>query len=631
MNREVLDGWCERGILGLALAILVFGPLATGAVGTLEFLVLQGLTLGVLLLWGARFWLNGRPQLLWPPICWAVAAFTLYAIIRYLAADVEYTARQELIRVLVYAFLFLAVINNLHRQESVQVICVTLVFLAMAIAFYAVYQFLANSDRVWNLIKPYPHRGSGTYISPNHLGGFLEQLLPLALGYAMLSRLKPVAKVFMGYAAVVILAGIAVTVSRGSWMATGLSLVLFFGVLLFHRAHRLPSVALLGVIALGCVLVLPQSFSMRLRFKQLFVHGRVNDDFRFALWQPAFRMWQDNPWWGAGPAHFNIRFRQYRPEEVQMQPDRAHNDYLNTLADWGLVGAGLVASAWVLLGLGVVKTWGFVRGTASDLGGKKSSTKFAFVLGTSTGLAALLFHSALDFNMHIPANAILAVTLMALLSSHLRFATERYWLRLGFAGKLLASGLLLAGAIYLAYQGSRRAQEYVWLERARHAPTFSAQQAGFLARAFAAEPMNWETALAAGDAYRIQSKDGGTDYRELARQAMDWYGRCMKLNRWNGYGFLHYGGCLDWVGRQAESALYFSKADELDPNNYNTANYIGLHYVELGDYAAARSWFERSQHLEWRENTTALSYLGIVNARLLEAATNTVSRRLNGL
>ena len=118
MNRETLDRWCERGILGLVLAILVLGPLATGAVRPLEFLIIQGLTLGVLVLWGARLWLSPRPQLLWPPICWAVAAFTILAIGRYLTADIEYVARQELIHILVYAFLFFAVLNNLYRQES---------------------------------------------------------------------------------------------------------------------------------------------------------------------------------------------------------------------------------------------------------------------------------------------------------------------------------------------------------------------------------------------------------------------------------------------------------------------------------------------------------------------------------
>src|SRR5512137_2973348 len=129
MNREALDRWCERGILGLVLAILVLGPLATGAVRPLAFLILQGLTLGVLGLWGARLWLNPRPQLLWPPICWAVVAFVALAVGRYLTADIEYVARQELVHILVYAFLFFAILNNLYRQESLAVIACTLVFL----------------------------------------------------------------------------------------------------------------------------------------------------------------------------------------------------------------------------------------------------------------------------------------------------------------------------------------------------------------------------------------------------------------------------------------------------------------------------------------------------------------------
>src|ERR1035437_2236017 len=150
MNREALDLLCERGILALVLTILVLGPLATGAVRPLPFLIIQGLTLGVLGLWVARLWLDARPRLLWPPICWAVVAFTLYAIGRYLTADIEYVARQELIHILVYAFLFLAVLNNLYRQETIQIISCTLVFLAMAISFYAIYQFLTHSTRVWN-------------------------------------------------------------------------------------------------------------------------------------------------------------------------------------------------------------------------------------------------------------------------------------------------------------------------------------------------------------------------------------------------------------------------------------------------------------------------------------------------
>ena len=51
MNRESLDRWCERGILGLVLGILVFSPLAYGAVRMQDFLVVQFFMICALILW----------------------------------------------------------------------------------------------------------------------------------------------------------------------------------------------------------------------------------------------------------------------------------------------------------------------------------------------------------------------------------------------------------------------------------------------------------------------------------------------------------------------------------------------------------------------------------------------------
>jgi len=623
MNCEVLDRWCERGILALVLAILVSGPAAFGAVPTPAFLTIQVLTLGVMLLWGARLWLQPRPQLLWPPICWVVVAFAVYAVVRYFTADIEYVARQELIRVLVYAFLFLAILNNLHRQEATRIISVVLIFLGMAIAMYALYQFITGSNRVWHVInQAYPNRATGTYICPNHLGGFLEMLLPLGLACVLISRAKPVLKVLLGYASLMILAGIAVTLSRGSWVATALSLLLFFGVLFFHRAHRLTSLLVLVLIIGAGGFFLSRGIVFQSRIKQLKVPAKVERDTRVALWQSALEIWQENIWWGVGPAHYDYRFRQHRPESVQQRPAWAHNDVLNALADWGLAGTALVAGAWVLLGLGVVKTWPFVRSTASDLGGKSRSNKFALVLGTSAGLFAILVHSVVDFNMHIPANAVLAVTLMALLTSHLRFATEAYWTRVNTGIRLVASVVLVGGGVYLGLQAWRNGAEYFYLRRAAAAPNFSPARVAWLKKAFAVEPTNPEVPFAIGEAFRIQSAEGGQNYRELAEQALEWFGRSLKLNRWGGYGYLRYGWCLDWLDRPVESQPYFDRAVELDPNGYFTLANVGLHYVQIGNYAAAKPWFERSLRLQWKDNPIARSYLEIIRTRMLEAATN---------
>lgn len=643
MNREVLDRWCERGILALILAILVFGPLAYGAVDTVPFLIIQGLTAAVLLLWVGRLWLNSRPQFLWPPICWAVLAFSLYAIARYFTADIEYVARQELIRVLVYAFLFFAILNNLHRQEFIQIAVLILVFLAMAISGYAIYQYLANSDKVWFAIKPYPHRGSGTYICPNHLGGFLEMLVPLGLAFTLSSRLNHVAKILVGYASLVILAGIAVTVSRGSWIATILTLLLFFFVLSFHRAHRLAAFLALFVIIGGGAYLLPKSHFFHQRARQLVntQTGQIDDDTRFDIWNSAYRMWRENPWWGVGPAHFDRRFRAFRPPNIQMQPDRAHNDILNTLTDWGIVGAVLVSCAFVLLGIGIAKTWPAVRVTQRDIGEKKRSNKFAFVLGASIGLVAILLHSLVDFNMHVPANAIVAITLMALLSSHFRFATDRYWITARPWFKVTASLFLLAGAVYFAGQDWRLGAEYVWINRAEQASPYSPEQVALLTKAFAIEPKNPDTAYRIGKAYRIQSEEGGMryegqgleglTYKDLASRAMQWFDRSSKLDPWNAYNFANYGWCLDQLGRQTESAPYFDKANGLDPNGYYTLAMIGIHYFEIDDPAASKPWFERSIRLQWDDNPISRTYLQMANQKLMEAATNDLAARLNSI
>ena len=88
LSRQNLDEWCGRLILGLVLAMLVFAPLAFGAVDEWAFLVVQGLAAAVFLLWGARLWLNPKPKLLWPPLAWVVVTFTVYAIARYFTSDI---------------------------------------------------------------------------------------------------------------------------------------------------------------------------------------------------------------------------------------------------------------------------------------------------------------------------------------------------------------------------------------------------------------------------------------------------------------------------------------------------------------------------------------------------------------
>jgi tetratricopeptide (TPR) repeat protein len=238
-----------------------------------------------------------------------------------------------------------------------------------------------------------------------------------------------------------------------------------------------------------------------------------------------------------------------------------------------------------------------------------------------SGLFALAVHSLVDFNLHIPANALAGVTLLALVASNVRFATKRYWLRARRPAGVAVTGALGLAMIYFAAQGWRRAGETVWTVRAEYLPPFSSEQAAALQKALACEPKNFETAYNLGQCFRIQSRDGGSNYVELAQQALDFYALGSRLNPADAYCPLGSGMCLDWLGRHAEAEPFYAAAEARDPNgNYIVAG-VGWHYLQIGDYAAARQWFIRANKLaNWHNDTARNSIFEICEPRLTERA-----------
>ncbi len=148
------------------------------------------------------------------------------------------------------------------------------------------------------------------------------------------------------------------------------------------------------------------------------------------------------------------------------------------------------------------------------------SSRYAFYLGAVSGLFALAVHSLVDFNLHIPANALAGVTVLALVASNLRFATKRHWLRARLPLQLALTGALGVAVIYFAGQAWRRGGETLWLARAESLPNFSTERAAALQKALACEPENFQTAYDIGECFRTQSLDGGTNYVELAQMAL---------------------------------------------------------------------------------------------------------------
>jgi hypothetical protein len=271
-----------------------------------------------------------------------------YAAIRYLLADVEYVARLEALRILVYGLLFFLILNNLHRQDSIHILLAALLGVGTLISVYALYQFLTGSNQVLGFAKPpaVHGRGSGTFICPNHLAGYLEMLIPVALAILILSRGGALTRILAAYAALMMAAGLAVSVSRGGYLSASIALCAFAGVLIQFRSFRRYVWWGLAAAVVARALFWPLPPDRR-RLRLMFVQGQQENALgRLDLWRPA-RMWLDHPWFGVGrdisiSGSRRIVRKRFNPGVL------GPNDYLNALADWGAVGASSWQEDWVV-------------------------------------------------------------------------------------------------------------------------------------------------------------------------------------------------------------------------------------------------------------------------------------------
>jgi O-antigen ligase len=102
-----------------------------------------------------------------------------------------------------------------------------------------------------------------------------------------------------------------------------------------------------------------------------------------------------HPVLGVGLGNFETAYPGYQSFPSDLWIDYAHDDYVEAIAETGVVGAVLIFSALVL----------FRRLAFRDCGQWLRSGGSWIRLGAALGCCGLLVHSLFDFNLHIPANA----------------------------------------------------------------------------------------------------------------------------------------------------------------------------------------------------------------------------------
>lgn len=275
---------------------------------------------------------------------------------------------------------------------------------------------------VWYVIESW--RRLGTYSVARRDGMAASRAERLALARAVFMAL-----LLLGSGAT-ILGGIVASLSRGAWLGVGVGALVT--ALLYGRFIRL--VTLMALAAVGAVILSGQTWLVPEDFRE-----RISDSIaqvqpfdvrnvtitdenfaaaeRFAHWQAGFDMFEDYPALGVGAGNFNERYEEYAVRETfRHSQGHAHNFYIHTLAETGLVG---LLAYLTLLG-GVVAL--ALRVLLSRRG--QDSLARAVVLGAFGSIVAVSAHNLFE-HLHVLNMGIVISLLWALvIAGHTRWRAD---------------------------------------------------------------------------------------------------------------------------------------------------------------------------------------------------------------
>jgi O-antigen ligase len=296
-----------------------------------------------------------------------------------------------------------------------------LIFVVMLTALYGLVAHFKSPDSVlWTqrYTEHYDGRLASTYICPNHFAHLMQMLLPFCLALLFIPQAGLYLKILAGYSFLIFLPPLFLSESRAGWLGSIAAVGIVVCLMALRRSKKLFA-ALVIVVPLLSILLLvgawktSETFQRRMTPVVQFLEAQSNGeagsdspDFRPLTWLDTIDMISASPVTGFGPGTYRYAYPEFRNrfKGVQVVTGHPHNEYLELSAEFGLVGLGLFALAW-LYGL----IWILVKSLRAE------ETRHAFLgfafLGTAAGT---MVHSFFDFEMHVFPNAMVFSLLAAL-------------------------------------------------------------------------------------------------------------------------------------------------------------------------------------------------------------------------
>lgn len=340
------------------------------------------------------------------------------------------TLRQGLL-VLAFFLVGMVIIHNISRFAQIQKLITAMILVGVFEALFGLFELSAGKPSLLFFSKTI-HLDSvtGTFVNRNHLAGYLEMVLPLAMGLILsraglfaasdsknrvrlreiLPRLggKALAiNILLVLGVLVMAVGLIRSRSRSGVFLLFFSFLLFGEIILFHFSgarerqkisRKFINISFIIVLVFSAYIGLGAVINRFMEDDTLFKGGRT------IFWGNVVSIVSDFPLLGSGLGSFESVYPYYDKSGFEMRLTHAHNDYLEAASEVGLLGAVCLFAGVIFLVVKIFLTWRE----------RRSLEIKGLAMGGFISLVVMLFHSLTDFNLHIPANGLLFAMILSL-------------------------------------------------------------------------------------------------------------------------------------------------------------------------------------------------------------------------
>ena len=261
---------------------------------------------------------------------------------------------------------------------------------------------------------------TGTFVNRNHFSGYLTMCLSVGIGvlianlsgaqhrswgrlFRHLMQWAITPKMALRLGLVVMVIAVVLTRSRMGNSSFFISLLVsgVIGLALAKRATKSMVILLVSLVAIDLFIV--GTYFGTQRVIERIVQTTAETEDRGAVAGYALQMWKDYPVFGSGLGSFPAVFPRYSAEATAMSYTHAHNDYVEFAAEVGVLG---------ILPLGLMVLMSFAAALRAQYL-RRDPLMRGLSFAAMMGILALMIHSAVDFNLQIPANALTFMLLLA--------------------------------------------------------------------------------------------------------------------------------------------------------------------------------------------------------------------------